>query len=223
MLAERVIAALEIRQPLSVVRMSDGEEKILSYCKRMLQTMPVLQFEKEWRVRFGIDGITCGEMRRRLEYAATKCTYFAPDGGDGFFTRHFPIREPLAEIYYPSRWTRTQRAAILKAAGTSVLVVNRDPQIAYNIENSPFNRYGVRAISIDLPDWQASRAAIYSCSKHTSPLVFVSGGPANKYIIPEIAEQGKVVLDMGSGAKHFWCTVDNPACGERACGAVAEI
>lgn len=226
-LADEVIpAALQARQPLSIVRMSDGEEKIFAYSKSHPDTAPMLQFSEEWRKRFGIDGISCGEMYGRLSAAARECTYFAPDGGEEFFLKHFPARLPFAEIYFPHRWTRKQRVRLLQLAGT-IAVVNRDLEIANRIacgQYSPLTSFQrLNTFFGYLPDWRASEACIKALATDSAPLVLVSAGPASKYIIPRIAQQGKVVLDMGSGAPHFWCTRDEHTCGSaKHCGAIAK-
>lgn len=220
-LADEIIPqALYARQPLSIVRMSDGEEKIFSYCKAHPDTAPMLQFSQEWRNRFGVEGITCGEMYGRLSAAARECTYFAPDGGEEFFLKHFPARLPFAEIYFPHRWTRKQRVRLLQLAG-SVTVVNANIEVASRIA-ALYNPNPLAVCFVPLRNWRGSEDAIRSCAAQDCPLVFVSAGPASKYIIPRIAQQGKVVLDMGSGAPHFWCTRGKPTCGPVNCGAVAK-
>src|SRR5690242_11141954 len=82
-----VLRALQEAKPLSIVRMSDGEEKILRYCKAHKPSEPMTQFGPEWGRRFGVFGITCGVMKARLDHAALDCTYYAPDGGEEFFLK----------------------------------------------------------------------------------------------------------------------------------------
>lgn len=220
MLADELIpAALDERTPLSVVRMSDGEEKIYSYCQQRTLGTPMEMFSREWRIKFGVNGISCGEMKSRLEEAAKTCTYFAPDGGEEFFLKHFPARYPFAEIYFPHKWSRKQRIAMLNRAG-SVIVVNRDEAVAERIAKSPFNNATVHYVS--LRDWRDATNAISDCRYYSTPLVFVSAGPASKFIIPAIAARGKVVLDMGSGAPHFWCVQGKPVCGDSKCRTVTK-
>lgn len=221
LLAEYVTDALVHGKSLSVVRMSDGEEKILTYCKEHPAAAPMLQFTDTWRNKYGVDGITCGDMWARLDRAATDSTFFAPDGGEEFFLKHFTARFPFAEIYFPHRWTRKQRQEILTVA-RRVLVINANPIVAQRIKDSFVCPTDIAVSFIGLSNWRQSKDVIRRASEDDAPLVFVSGGPASKYIIPEIAKQGKVVLDMGSGAPHFWCTRNNPTCGE-SCRAVARV
>jgi hypothetical protein len=207
--------------PLSIVRMSDGEEKILSWCKSHVPNGPMNQFTDTWRKKYGVDGITNGEMRRRLEDAAAECTYFAPDGGEWFFEKHFTKRMPFAEIYFPHRWSRGQRQYIL-AKAKHVLVINARMGLHKDLQSSRYNVTGCRFSHITLNHWTQSETVIDLACKHDAPLVFASCGPASKYIIPRIAQSGKVVLDMGSGAPHFWCIRGSAECPEGKCGAVAK-
>lgn len=222
---DAAIAALANREPLSVVRMSDGERKILDWCHGHPPNSPMLEFNDSWRKRYGVDGINCRDMQSRLEFAAKDCTYFAADGGEEFFLKYFAKREPFAEIYFPHRWTREQRKKLLAAAGT-VAVVNRDLEVANAITCSKFSPLTafqkLNTFFGYLPDWTRSNECIRAIAKDSAPLVLVSAGPASKFIIPEIAKQGKVVLDMGSGAPHFWCVRGNPECGNPKCRAVAK-
>lgn len=222
MLVDEIIPAhFQTREPLSVVRMSDGEMRLIEYCLRMPSNHRVREFTEEWRARFGIEGIECGQLRERLSAAAKGCTYFAPDGGEGFFLKHFAARPPFAEIYFPHRWTRKQRINLLKKAN-AVIVVHGDPKVAARIRESEFNP-DATVHHVPLSDWYGSEQAINACAHYTTKLVLVSGGPASKYIIPRIAQQGKVALDMGSGAPHFWCTEEESVCGVEHCGAAAKV
>lgn len=214
--------ALQQKRPMSFTRMSDGEEKIYQYCKTHPATAPMLQFEKEWRIRYGVEGITCGEQKKRLDLAAKYSTHFAPDGGEEFFLKHWPLRQPYAEIYFPHRMTREMRIQLLKVAG-AVTVVNRDPKVAGRLLDSPYMPKDVDVCWISLRDWQESETASRRAQELCAPLVLVSAGPASKHIVPEIAIGGnKVVLDMGSGAPHFWCIRGNPECGDPKCRAVTK-
>lgn len=225
-LALLVLDAVRNRQQFSITRMSDGEERILSYCKRLPHKALMRQFEEEWRVRFGVEGITCGEMETRLSLAAVNCTLFSPDGSEEFFLKHFHQRTPFAEIYFPHRWTRAERVAMLQEAG-HVLVINRDHAVAERIRNSPHNP-GCHTSWLSLSDWRESESVIERattmCRTNKIPLVFCSCGPASKYIVGEIARHANTVaLDMGSGAPHFWCTSTEQTCGSvKHCGAVAK-
>jgi hypothetical protein len=160
-------------------------------------------------------------MGKRLDRAATECTYYAPDGGEEFFLKHYAYRPPFAEIYFPHRWSRMQRQSILKLVD-HVLVINADHRVAKRMEDSPYNP-GVEFDWFKLNNWTESENAIKFADGMKARLVFVSGGPASKYIAPVIAKQGngKVVLDMGSGAPHFWCTRGHATCPDGKCGAVA--
>lgn len=214
----KVINALRDHTPLSIVRMSDGEEKILSYCKAHRPDAPMHQFNDTWRRKYGVEGITCGAMRQRLESAAKECTYFAPDGGEEFFDAHFPERLPFAEIYFPHRWSRLAKRELLDFAGC-VTVVNTDRMVMERMHAGS----GAAISWVPLTSWREQDAVAQRCIDDISRLVLVSAGPASKCIIPRIAAQGnKVVLDIGSAAPHWWCIHGEALCPEGKCGAVAK-
>jgi prefoldin subunit 5 len=90
---------------------------------------------------------------------------------------------------------------MFQAAG-KVLIINGYKQYVDAIRaGSP---EGVEIIHTSIRQWQDTEDVIKEAAAETTPLVLVSAGPAGKYMIPEIAKQGKVVLDIGDGMGSFW-------------------
>lgn len=208
--------ALETHQSLSIVRMSDGEAGILDYCLKHrpeeLMTCWVTKEDPTWNDRYGVAGITCGEIQKRLTRAAIDCTYFAGDGWMprcGCFLKFFPLRGPrgpLMNIGYHRQWTLGMKKELLGCA-QKVIVINRDSKIADVIGNPAFTTATVKWIS--LSNWQESERVIEEATRpelEAYPLVLASLGPGSKYVVSEIAKRcpGKVALDIGSGAPKWW-------------------
>jgi len=192
--------ALKMREPFSIVRMSDGETQILDYCETHEPGELMAKFPDHWNRRYGVVGITCGEIQRRLLKAAAECTYLAQDAWIPYCinnVRRFINRQPFIWPNFPRVWTPEQKLAMY-ALVDRLLIVNREEEVAKVVAQGKAYDF------VPLNGWVDSDKAVEAAAKSSAPLVLISAGPASKYICPEIAKQGKIVLDIGSAAECWW-------------------
>lgn len=209
---------------LSVVRMGDGERQLLLDCAMAkanhMSDTEVMSFDVKWRERMGILGITYTTLNQRIADAITSAQYFAPNV-NGLANPHYslypwfrqadttppPLKtEPrkLVDNFFVNEWDLDQRCALLKQAG-QVLVLHRNPVTATTFAKRARAYLNVGIRHIHLASWRDAEAVVAECAKWGAdfPLVLVSAGPGSKHIIPKIANQGKVVLDLGNAMDHW--------------------
>jgi hypothetical protein len=202
--------ALLNKNPLSVVRMADGERQIILDTESPMPSDKLNSFTQEWRIAFGCDGITCGEMRNRLYMAANLCTYFAPSLS-GLWNKNFDVyslflpREKYVDNFFPNLWKLDEKIELLKAA-QHVLFIHRSRGLADAMQIRARNHLGVKVTYLELKDWRDADKVIKASKTIDAPLVLFSAGPANKHIGPIIASCGKipkVTLDIGQAGAHW--------------------
>lgn len=199
-----VADALLSNKPLSVVRMGEGELKI---CHCIEQDGNLNEwFPEEWRVRIGIEGIDKAELWRRMKRAINDCDYFSPSMSG--------IINPIFDLYYLRKeqryvdnffinfWNEEQKVKLYKQAG-HVVLLHRNPDTAFAFNRRANDYLGIKITYIPLSNWAQSENVIKQVSELDAPLVLFSGGPASKYIAPEISKSGKVVLDIGNSVDAF--------------------
>ena len=197
-IVDETLMALE---PLSAVRMSDGEDDIIYFCATHRHDELMRCFPDEWNERFGTTGILCGEMARRLRIGGTEATYFAPDGERNHLRQHFPLRDKILHILYPDLLTIDQKARWFGLAG-HVAVLNGSVEYTNQIRDRAPT--GVTVTHIIMRNWTEQDQAIEQAKQLDAPLVLWSGGPAGKYIGPELAKAGKVAIDIGHAMRTWW-------------------
>lgn len=199
--AEMVTAALEKNERLAVVRMSDGEDEIILYCKSHTPSAKLEIFERDWRVRLGVEGISCGEMLKRLSDAATQTQWFAPDGERWYMRQHWDMRDKLIEIYYPYRTPVAIKRKWFEIAGHVLIINGYQGYVDRVCADAPA---GVQVSHISILNWRETDQVIEAAIKSPARLVLFSAGPAGKMIAEPISLSGKVVLDVGDGMGSFW-------------------
>lgn len=198
---EIVAQALTDYRPLSAVRMSDGEDEVLLYCQSHLTTETMLRFPREWNDKFGVTGITCGEIGDRMKRAAREATYFAPDGERNFLRQHFGLRERLLHVTWPDDISNDVKAEWFKRAAHVAILCRSTESYEAICKYTP---EAVQITHIPLGHWTESEEAIRSVEDSDARLVLYSGGPSGKYIGPELAKRGKVALDVGHAVHEWW-------------------
>jgi len=202
-----VLHSMERKWGLSVVRAADGERKLLEHCRNFppeTQLFPFGGLTTEWFKKYGIDGITTGELKRRIEDAVTMCTYFAPSIS-GIRLPHYntyymaPTRLYYVDNFFPNLWSEEQKVELFQKAGR-VTFVHGDRKLADAMQKRAKEYYGVAVSYLPLTCWQESEDVIAKANKIASPLTIFSGGPASKYIGPRITG---VTLDIGAAAYRW--------------------
>jgi hypothetical protein len=192
--------ALKMREPFSIVRMSDGETQILDYCETHAAGDLMARFPDHWNRRYGTVGITCGEIKARLYRAAEECTYLAQDAWVPYCVtnvRRFIHRQPFIWPNFPRVWSPEQKWALYDLT-ERLLIVNREEEVVRAVAGSKPHDF------VALSAWEQADQAVLAAKGSDAQLALVSCGPASKHIVPEIAAQGKVVLDVGSAAECWW-------------------
>jgi hypothetical protein len=200
------------KKPLSTVRMGDGEVSLLKACldKRgepEYFTNFINTYDDDKLKRMGIYGIKYAQLDRRLRIAGNECTHFAPSVSgltqDGYnLYDWFSTRQQYVDNFFVNIWDSQMQAELYKAAG-KVLFIHRNVETADAMQANLKKHLGVAVQFLRLSTWEQSDNIIDQAQNSQAPLVLFAGGPASKYISPEIAKVGKVVLDLGN-ATDLW-------------------
>ena len=207
-----VLDAILTKKSLSVVRSADGERELMEQflTKGPGISDPPKGHPEKWLDNYGIRGILREELYRRILYAGSECTYFAPSISgirmDSYNVYNlFPIRDHYVDNFFVNDWTREMKEELFKSAG-HVLFINSSANLADSMQLRVQANLKVKVSYLKLTTWQEADEIIEKASKIDAPLTIFSGGPANKFISPKIATGGnipKVVLDIGAAAQHW--------------------
>lgn len=206
--------ALERKLPFSIVRMADGEKHLYDLILENLTSggdqllLPGVPGAKGWLTegwlrRMGLYGIPLSELRRRMDYAARRTTFFAPshsafDDPEYDIFDYFPEPAHYGECFFNVIWHDDFKTRLFKQAG-HVLCIHGNPNTADSMQLRVQANLGVKTSWIQLTSWEQTHDVITKANTCTAPLVLFSGGPSSKMIGPMVAEAGnKVVLDIGN-------------------------
>src|SRR5271157_1232994 len=206
-----VMDALANRSTLSVVRMADGEKKLLEHIRTPDYTDRVLEpfggLDETWMKRYGVWGISECTLLERLEEAAENCTYFAPSISGLTMPayncyRLFPARDRYVDNFFPNLWNDDQKQKLYKAAGR-VTVIHDNIKLADALQRRALKYLGARVQYIPLSSWEQADDVIAQASMLDSSLTLISSGPGGKHIGTRLCG---VSLDIGQ-AKERWSLV----------------
>lgn len=209
-----VFQSVKSKGALSVVRMGDGERKLFIDCAvaeaNKVAGLKIDSFTPEWRQRMGIEDLIFDELQDSMRSAIAFTDYFGPNV-NGLMQPDYSVypwykihgkSQPLVDNFFVNEWTLEMRTALLKAAA-NVLVLHANPVTAITFARRAraYLNVGIRHVS--LKSWRDGTVAVAECAKWDYPLVLVSAGPASKWVVPAIAAQGKVALDLGNAMDHW--------------------
>lgn len=204
--------ALLRRKGLSVVRMGEGELKLFHCLK---QYGDILEwFSDEWINRIGIKDCSKAELLRRFIIAFDTCDYFSPSISgitNPIFDLYFLRQEArYLDNFFINFWSEEQIVQLYKTAG-EVILLHRNEGTGFAFNRRANDYLGIKVTYLKLDNWSQAEDRIREVSAMDAPLVLFSGGPPSKYIAPEIAKSGKVVLDVGNSVDRFilWETEQN--------------
>lgn len=196
--------ALWRHKGLSVVRMGEGELK-LYHCLKQGGDLTEW-FLEEWRVRIGVEGIDKAELIARFNKAVFECDYFSPSISgiiNPIFDLYFLRKEArYLDNFFINFWSEEQIVQLYKTAG-HVVLLHRNEGTGFAFTRRAAEYLNVKVTYIELSNWSQSENIIDQVNALSAPLVLFSGGPASKYIAPEIAKSNKVVLDVGNSVDRF--------------------
>jgi len=204
-----VADALDRHEELSVVRMADGERKLLEHCSINPDGIlsPFGGLTEQWLTRFGVAGIPRAILRDRIEEAAEECTWLAPSLS-GLTQREYDTyglfrpRDRYVDNFFPSLWDDEQKAQLFKQA-KHVLFIHNSRNLADAMQNRAHAYLGVKVSYLPLSNWVQAEGVIEAAIRTDARLVLFSAGPASKFIGPKIARAGKVTLDIGQAADRW--------------------
>jgi hypothetical protein len=204
--------ALAKKQALSVVRMGDGEHRLWEQSAHGGNSATVLSPDGPgWLANMGMEGMTNGELRKRMEASARECTYFAPSisgiTDPGYWCYDIgPSRKQYVDGFFVNDWTEEMKADLFKQAG-HVLLIHKNAHLADSMQLRVQANLGVKVSWVPLTDWREAEGVMRKAGLIGAPLVLFSGGPACKFIGPRIAANSrlepKVVLDLGNTANSW--------------------
>jgi hypothetical protein len=184
--------------PLSVIRMGDGERLLLEEQRDPSEI--IKRFDDKWLARMGMSGLTYGELRRRLDQAVLTTDYFAPSIS-GLVNKSFDLNayfthSRLVDNFFVNQWDTAQKQELM-AKADGILLIHANPELADTMQKK-HTRFQMTFLK--LTNWDQTEDVIEKAKNNPAQLVLFSGGCAGKYIGPEIAKEGKVVLDVGNSA-----------------------
>lgn len=196
--------AIVQRKSISIVRMGDGEFRILKADK----TKPFTEFDyiKNWNKRLGTEGMSVDKLQKNIIKAGNSCTYFAPS------VSGISLREYYGHVFFKSRlyyfdnfyvndWTADMIKMLLEAS-EGVFIIHRDYKKIISNFKKTYNlskKGGVKFSGFPKDSWSDNEQAIEAAVQSGRQLILYSGGPAGKIIGPEIAKShNKIVLDVGN-------------------------
>lgn len=203
--------ALSTQKSLSIVRMADGEKKLMKLCDGDPTELikPIGEFTHEWLERYGVSDIPKGILKGRLIEAADNATYFSASLAGIQFPEYnvdeFSPRAVYVDNFFPNAWDETMKIKLFKKAG-HVLLIHRNTHTADAMQIRAKYVLGVKVTYIKLEHWSQAQDVIEKASEIDAPLVLFSAGPASKFIGPAIAEGGnipKVTLDIGQAMDRW--------------------
>lgn len=191
------------RQSISIVRMGDGECKILMADK----TKPFTDFNrthKDWNKRLGIEGIPTDVLQKNILEAGNNCTYFAPSISGIFIPGYylynfFKPRPYYFDNFYVNDWTAEMIRMLLEASD-GIFIIHRDyKKIISNFKKNIICDKKIKFDGFPKNNWDDNEQAIDTAIKSGMQLILYSGGPGGKVIGPKIAKaKNKIVLDIGN-------------------------
>lgn len=204
--------ALVSKKNLSIVRMADGEHILMDWCRNNNSNdivKPTKQLDENWIEKFGITGITYGELAARLYYAAEKCTYFAASLSgiimNNYNVYDFSKREKYVDNFYTYGWSEEYKIGLYKKAGHVLFIHNSNANFL-TLKKRANDFFGVNVSYIKMSNWADAESVIQQANEIDAPLTIFSAGPAGKIIGPRISKEGnipKVTLDIGSGMNRW--------------------
>ena len=195
--------ALKKHLSISIIRMGDGESKILSSTKSAKIFTEFDNTHKDWNKRLGIKGMPIDLLRKNILKAGNECTYFAPSLSgislpDYFLYNFFKPRSIYFDNFFVNEWNTKMIKTLLEAA-EGVFIIHRDyEKIITNLKkNYKLNKQVFKGFKKN--SWQDNQEAIETAVNSGMQLILFSGGPGAKIIGPEIAKgNNKIVLDIGN-------------------------
>lgn len=195
--------AIVKKESISIVRMGDGERKILASDAKETFT----DFERDytgWNERLGIHDMPIENLRQNILDAGNTCTYFAPSVSGISYPGYrlydfFEARSEYYDNFFVNDWTKEMIQRLLEASD-GVCILHRDHEsIIKSFQNNYSFAKPVHFEGFTKHSWEDNDAAIAAAMNSKSQLILFSAGPGGKIIAPSIAQgENKIVIDVGN-------------------------
>jgi hypothetical protein len=193
-----VMDALKRGTGLSVVRVADGEN-------RLLHRVPM---DPGWLKQFGCLGMPANALRARIIQAAQECQFYAPsltgitNPAYDLYSQIVTWHPRYVDNQFPNLWSDEQKTQLFQQA-KHVLLIHGNRNLADAMSQRAQKYLGVKVSWLPLSNWEQADSVIESAAAIDAPLVIFAAGPASKFIGPRIAKQGKVTLDIGQAMDRW--------------------
>lgn len=195
--------AIASKESMSIVRMGDGERKILASDTTQVFT-GFNQTHEGWNARLGIEGMPVKTLQESLIEAGNTCTYFAPSvSGISFpeydLYQYFNPRTQYFDNFYVNDWTH-EMIRMLFEASDGIFILHREYKKIISSFKKHYTLPEHKRIDGFLKEsWADNDDAISAAIASKAQLILYSGGPGAKGIGPHIAQtKGRVALDIGN-------------------------
>lgn len=195
--------AIKRRRSISIVRMGDGERKILTSNKNKPFTAYNYKY-KGWNKRMGISGVPADILQKEIIEAGNGCTYFAPSLSGISIPRYylhnfFKPRPHYFSNFFVNDWTFDMIKMLLEASG-GVFIIHKDYEKIINNFKKNYNlKNKVTFAGFSKNKWSDNEQAIDTAVNSGMQLILYSAGSGGKIIGPKIAKtKNKIVLDIGN-------------------------
>ena len=194
------------KQPMSHVRMADGEKIMINHYlenKGDLLIHDVFKsWEEGWAVRMGYVGCTVNQAYNILMEAEKLTTYFAPSQVGLLVTNHlestfdlydhFPPRDKYVDHFFINDIKKEQIKELYKIA-KKITIIHANPWLGEYFKSNNTSEYEFEYVH--LSNWDQVDSVVETVSNSDSNLVLVCG---SKIVGPKIAQSNKVCLDIGN-------------------------
>ena len=199
-----VMDKLARREPLSVIRMGDGEASIMRGSNR-----PFLK-RKDWLTEYGLWGADLKRVAKELVLATEKADWYCPNISGLVWPKYEILsisaqREQYAIGLFAHAWLYMGRVEeLMKFDGGIGLVCRNSKEVADRLFMK-YGKVGLEVETCDYDSWLDFDKAIDAIGKMKAHLIFCSCGPSGKWMIVQAAKKhGKVVIDTGSSLIRHW-------------------
>lgn len=195
--------ALTRKKSISIVRMGDGEKKILATKKSTEFFDYFDDIHKDWGTQLGVKGMPIENLRKNILAAGNHCTYFAPSVSGIQFPNYslykfFKPREFYFDNFFVNDWSAGMIKLLLETA-KGIFVIHRDYKKIINNFKTNYDLNNQFFDGFQKESWCDNEQAIETAINSKAQLILFSAGPGGKIIGPKIAKaKNKIVLDVGN-------------------------
>ena len=203
-----VCHALANKNPLSTVRMGDGEKALIKFTK----TGEKAHFlsSGEWLLEYGLKGADLKKVGHSLIEAAHTTDYLCPNISGLTIPKYeilsiLPPRDFYCEGLYAHTWLYMGRVPELMNYDGGIGIICRNSK---EVADRLFMKFGKVVLNAEYADFDSHEdymPCLEAIGKMKANLILIAAGPSGKLLCVEASRKfGKVVLDTGSALVRHW-------------------